>query len=153
MKKLCSAKRLKTLINELNRPAVSSQCISEKLLRKKLFVLQYTNIGRVKIFYVLHHKVALLARRCSELGTRNRHFFKFNNDFAIIIQSQTGVQIFLMIVQLNVQEEACTFSSWGTVKWCYCQSKNFRGTRYTINHLKTFRAIFNEMPVLLLILY
>ena len=30
--------------------------------------------------------------------------------------------------------------------------KNFIGTRDTITHLKTFRVIFNEMPVLLLIL-
>ena len=30
--------------------------------------------------------------------------------------------------------------------------KNFSGTRDTISHLKTFRVIFNEMPVLLLIL-
>ena len=33
-----------------------------------------------------------------------------------------------------------------------CQSKNFSRTRDTIRHLKTFRVIFNEMPVLLLIL-
>ena len=30
--------------------------------------------------------------------------------------------------------------------------KNFNGTRDTIRHLNTFRVIFNEMPVLLLIL-
>ena len=30
--------------------------------------------------------------------------------------------------------------------------KNFSGTRETIRHLKTFRIISNEMPVLLLIL-
>ena len=30
--------------------------------------------------------------------------------------------------------------------------QNFGGTRDTIRHLKTFRVIFNEMPVLLLIL-
>ena len=36
---------------------------------------------------------------------------------------------------------------------CCCQSKNFRGTRDTIGHLKTFRVISNEVPVLLLILY
>ena len=30
--------------------------------------------------------------------------------------------------------------------------KNFGGTRDTIRHLKTFRVISNEMPVLLLIL-
>ena len=33
-----------------------------------------------------------------------------------------------------------------------CQSKNFSGTR-DIRHLKIFRVISNEMPVLLLILY
>ena len=31
-------------------------------------------------------------------------------------------------------------------------NKNFSGTRDTIRHLKTFRVISNEMPVLLLIL-
>ena len=30
--------------------------------------------------------------------------------------------------------------------------QNFSGTRDTIMHLKTFRVIFNEVPVLLLIL-
>ena len=80
-----------------------------------------------------------------------------------------------MIVQLNVLEEECTFSSWGTSKTytpgtianSQRQSvpskinknravakvyKNFSGTRGTIRHLKTFRVISNEMPVLLLIL-
>ena len=56
---------LKTLIiNELEQ--TSSKWISEKRLRKKLFVLQYTNIEKVKIFCVIHDKVALLTRRCSE---------------------------------------------------------------------------------------
>ena len=35
---------------------------------------------------------------------------------------------------------------------CCCQSKNFSGNRFNIRHLKTFRVISNEMPVLLLIL-
>ena len=52
-------------VNELEQ--TSSQCISEKLFRKKLFVLYYTDtdIDKVKIFCVLHNKVALLTRRCS----------------------------------------------------------------------------------------
>ena len=33
---------------------------------KKLFSLKYTNIDKVKIFHVLHDKVALLTRRRSE---------------------------------------------------------------------------------------
>ena len=33
----------------------------------------YYNIDKVKIFCVIHDKVALLTRRCSEWGTRNRH--------------------------------------------------------------------------------
>ena len=58
-------------VNELEQ--TSSQCISEKLFRKKLFVLYYTDtdIDKVKIFCVLHNKVALLTRRCSERGRRN----------------------------------------------------------------------------------
>ena len=52
---------------------------SEKRLRKKLFVLQYIsiNIDQVKIFCVLHDKVALLTRRCSEQATRNRDQINF----------------------------------------------------------------------------
>ena len=45
---------------------------------KKLFVLYsysilITNIYIVKIFFVLHNKVSLLNKRCSERGTRIRH--------------------------------------------------------------------------------
>ena len=40
----------------------------------------------------------------------------------------------------------------GTVKWCCCQGKNFYGTRDTVGYLKTFRVIFNEIPVLFLML-
>ena len=50
---------------------------SEKLLRKKLFVLYSysilsSSIYIVRIFCLLHNKVALLTR-CSERGIRNRH--------------------------------------------------------------------------------
>ena len=71
MKKLCLAKHLKALINGLNRPA--RQCISEKLLSRKLFLLQYTNIDKIKVFCVLHDKVVPLTRRYPEHGTRNCH--------------------------------------------------------------------------------
>ena len=80
-----------------------------------------------------------------------------------------------MIVQLNVEEEVCTFSSWGHSKMYTPGSiansqtqrvptkinkngavaklyKNFSGTRDTIRPLETLRVIFNEMPVELLIL-
>ena len=80
-----------------------------------------------------------------------------------------------MIVQLNVSEEECIFSSCGTSK-IYTPGtiansqtqrvptkinkngavakvyKNLSGTRDTIRHLETFRIISNEMPDLLLIL-
>ena len=79
-----------------------------------------------------------------------------------------------MIVKLNVWEEECTFSSWGhskmytpgTIANSQTQRvltkinrngavakayKNFSGTRDTIRHLKTFRVISNEMPVLLIL--
>ena len=62
--KLCS-KLLKTLINELSKP------VHDKLLRKNLFVLQYTNIEKVEIFDVLHDKVVLLMRGRFKRGTRN----------------------------------------------------------------------------------
>ena len=80
----------------------------------------------------------------------------------------------MMIVKLNVWEEECTFSSWGyskmytpgTIANSQTQRvptkinrngvvakayKNFSGTRDTIRHLKTFRVISNEMPVLLIL--
>ena len=79
-----------------------------------------------------------------------------------------------MTVKLNVWEEECTFSSWGhskmytpgTIANSQTQRvltkinrngavaeayKNFSGTRDTIRHLKTFRVISNEMPVLLIV--
>ena len=43
-------------------------------------------------------------------------------------------------------------TNWNKQKYCCCQSKNFSRARDTIKHLKTFRVISNEMPVLLLIL-
>ena len=49
--------------------------MSEKLLisEKKLLVLQYsTKIRKVKIFYVLQDKAALLTWRHTERGKRNR---------------------------------------------------------------------------------
>ena len=57
------------LKNELNLnwtdySAVHKSKVS-KLLRKKLFVLQYTNINKFEIFHVLHNKIALLTRRLS----------------------------------------------------------------------------------------
>ena len=54
----------------------SSQCIFkwENSQKKATYLyLQYTNIDKVKIFCVLHDKVALLRRRYSERETRNRH--------------------------------------------------------------------------------
>ena len=65
MNKSYAQKHLKTLINELNR-------LGEKLIRKEVLVLWYTNIDKVTIFCVLHDKVALLTRRRSGRATRNR---------------------------------------------------------------------------------
>ena len=57
------------LLMDWNRPTV------HKVEKKsyKLYYSSYTNIDKVKIFCVLHDKVALLRKRCSERGTRNRH--------------------------------------------------------------------------------
>ena len=69
MKKLWS-KTLKTLVNELKK----KQCICEKLLKKNyLYYSKASNTENVEIFHSLHDKVALLTRRRSERGTRNRH--------------------------------------------------------------------------------
>ena len=79
-----------------------------------------------------------------------------------------------MIVQLNVLEEECTFSSWGHNKMytpgTIANSQTERvptkinkngvvkvykkssGTRDAFRHLKTFRVIYKEMSLLLLIL-
>ena len=59
-----------------NRPAVKKLVKEVKnffLEKSYIFVLQYTNIGKIKIFSVIHDKFAMLTRRCSEWGTRNRH--------------------------------------------------------------------------------
>ena len=56
MEKFCSKNLELWLMNW------ADQCISEKLLRKKLFVLYYTNIEKVGMFHVLHDGVALLMR-------------------------------------------------------------------------------------------
>ena len=59
MKKLCSAKYLKLWLE--NRPAGSSQCISEKsYLHSSILTLTKSK------YFVLHSKVTLLTRRCSE---------------------------------------------------------------------------------------
>ena len=42
-------------------------------------------------------------------------------------------------------------TNWNRQKWFSCQSKNFIRTRDTIRHLHTFRVIYDEMPVFLLI--
>ena len=71
IKKLCS-ETLKTLINELNRPASSAYArdLSEK---SYLYYNIPANINKFKEFCISHNKVALLTRRHSEQGTRNRH--------------------------------------------------------------------------------
>ena len=50
-----------------------SEYISAKLLGKKLTEFIVSNIDKVKIFCVLHDKVALVSTRYSEQETRNRH--------------------------------------------------------------------------------
>ena len=63
-----------TKLSELEQ--TSSKCISdsEKRLRKKLYVciIPILTLTESKHF-VIHDKVALLTRRCSDWGTRNRH--------------------------------------------------------------------------------
>ena len=54
MKNLCS-KTLKTLINELSKPVGSAK--AKDFSKKNLFVIQYTNIDKVKMFFVLYDMV------------------------------------------------------------------------------------------------
>ena len=42
-------------------------------MKKSYLYLYYTNIDKVKIFCVLHDKVALLTKRYCQWETRNRH--------------------------------------------------------------------------------
>ena len=51
------------------------QCICKKLFKKNYLYCsnKASNIENVEIFHGLHDKVALLMRRRSERGTRNRH--------------------------------------------------------------------------------
>ena len=65
----------------------TDQCINGELLRKKLCVLQCTNIEKVEIFHVLHHKVALPMRRRSEQRTRNQHQRIFGKVWTIYIEN------------------------------------------------------------------
>ena len=78
MKTFCS-ETPKTLINELNR-------LDEKLIKKKVFVLEHTIIDKVKIYCVMHNKVALLTRRRSEQRTINRHQRIFRKLLTIYMQ-------------------------------------------------------------------
>ena len=39
-------------------------------------------------------------------------------------------------------------ANWNKQKWCYSQSKNFSRASDIVIHLRTFRVIFNGMPVL-----
>ena len=66
------------IINDLNRPR--SQCIKTETSQRKAIC---TNIGKVKIFCVLHNKLALLTRTCSEWGTRNGHQIIFREVLTI----------------------------------------------------------------------
>ena len=65
----------------------ADQCISEKLLRKELFVSKYTNTEKVEIFHVLHNQGALLMKRRSEWGTRNCHQVIFRKVWTIHIEN------------------------------------------------------------------
>ena len=65
MKKLCS-KILKNLINELNKSV-------HKRETSYSYTETSTDIEKIEIFHAYLEKVALLMRRNSERGTRNRH--------------------------------------------------------------------------------
>ena len=65
----------------------TDQCINGELLRKKLYVLQCTNMEKVEIFHVSHHTVALLMRRRSEQRTRNRYQRIFGKVWTIHIEN------------------------------------------------------------------
>ena len=59
----------------------------------------YTNISKVKIFSkVLHDKVALLTRRCSERGTWNRHQIIFRKVLTYTYRKCWSKDEFLMIL-------------------------------------------------------
>ena len=59
--------------------------------QKKLFVLQYTNTDKVKIFCALHDKIALLTRRCSDSGEHEKINSKINTS-GTTANSQTDRQ-------------------------------------------------------------
>ena len=61
-------KNTQHLDNELNRPVHKWETFNT---RKKLFVLQYSNIDKFEMFRVLNDRVAQLTRRSSEWGRRN----------------------------------------------------------------------------------
>ena len=64
------------------------QRISEKTSQKKaiyIIIILSNNIEKVEISHFLHNKVALLTRRRSEWGLRNRHLRIFRKVWAIYI--------------------------------------------------------------------
>ena len=61
------------MINELNRPAVRNFSEKSYLYYTVSYSILSTNIDIVKIFCVLHNKVALLTRDVLKWGTRNPH--------------------------------------------------------------------------------
>ena len=100
MKKLCS-ETLKTLIIELNRP--SSQAVNKRETYQKKAInsilLQYNNIGKVKIFCVLRD----LLTRCSEWETRNRRQIIFRKVLTIDIQKTLIKRsIFVTLIKLRL---------------------------------------------------
>ena len=70
MKKLCS-KILKNLINELNKPVHKRE--TSYTVTSYSYTETSTDVEKIEIFHACLEKVALLMRRNSERGTRNRH--------------------------------------------------------------------------------
>ena len=66
------------------RPVHEKLLISDKIcLFYRILTLKY----RLEIFRVLHDKVSLLMRRCSERGTRNREQIIFRKAWTRYIQN------------------------------------------------------------------
>ena len=101
MKKLCS-KMLKSLINELNKPVHKRE--TSYTVTSYSYTETSTDIEKIEIFHACLEKVALLMRRNSERGTRNRHqwpFGPFCMTWTIYVENVVQKKFFFLWIWWN----------------------------------------------------
>ena len=61
------------VIEKVEKDNVDSSRYIHIYIHMYMYICIYTSIDKAEMFHVVHNKVALLKRRRSERGTRNRH--------------------------------------------------------------------------------